>query len=151
MIALLTDFGDSEYVGVMKGVIHSINPDAKIIDLCHSIMPQSIVEASWVLLNNFRYFPSGTVFCCVVDPGVGTNRKAIAVKTEKYCFVAPDNGLIYEALGKNRKSIIEINVQKNASKTFHGRDVFAAAAANIDMGGFSARNLSSLNKFMMHK
>ena len=71
MIVLLTDFGESEYVGVMKGVIYTVNCDAKIVDLCHSIWPQSIVEASWILKNNYKYFPEGATFCCVVDPGVG--------------------------------------------------------------------------------
>jgi S-adenosylmethionine hydrolase len=95
MIVLLTDFGQSEYAGVMKGVIYSIDSDAKIVDLCHDISPQNIIEASWILRNNYKYFPEGAVFCCVVDPGVGTQRKALAVKTEKFYFVAPDNGLLW--------------------------------------------------------
>jgi len=137
MIVLLTDFGLSEYVGVMKGVIYKIASDAKIVDLCHEISPQNIIESSWVLKNNYKYFPEGATFCCVVDPGVGTERKALAVKTENFYFVAPDNGLLWETL--KLQKIIEIRqipVPEDASRTFHGRDVFAKAAANIDLGNF---------------
>jgi S-adenosylmethionine hydrolase len=137
MIILLTDFGQSEYVGVMKGVIYSINRRAKIVDLCHEISPQSIIEASWVLKNGYKYFPEGAIFCCVVDPGVGTERKALGVGTTDYYFVAPDNGLLWETL--KEQDIIdmrEIPIPEDASNTFHGRDVFAKAAANIDLGHF---------------
>jgi len=137
MIVLLTDFGQSEYVGVMKGVIYSIACDAKIVDLCHDISPQNIIEASWLLKNNYKYFPKGTTFCCVVDPGVGTERKAMAVKTENFFFVAPDNGLLWETLQQQKiMEIRQIHVPADASRTFHGRDVFAKAAANIDLGNF---------------
>ena len=137
MIVLLTDFGQGEYVGVMKGVICRINSNAKIIDLCHNISPQNIIEASWILKNNFRYFPESAIFCCVVDPGVGTERKTLAVKTNEYYFVAPDNGLLWETL--NEQEIIDIRnipVPENASNTFHGRDVFAKSSANIDLDHF---------------
>jgi S-adenosylmethionine hydrolase len=137
MIVLLTDFGQSEYVGVMKGVIYKIASDAQIVDLCHDLSPQNIVEASWILKNNYKYFSPGAVFCCVVDPGVGTERKALAVKTENFYFVAPDNGLLWETL--MQQTIIEIRqipVPPDASRTFHGRDVFAKAAINIDLGNF---------------
>jgi S-adenosylmethionine hydrolase len=148
MIVLLTDFGESEYVGVMKGVIYSIASDAVIVDLCHSIRPQEIIEGSWILKNNYRYFPTralrsatqsreGTTFCCVVDPDVGTERKAISVKTDRYYFVGPDNGLLWETVAEQR--IIDMRrivIPSDASRTFHGRDVFAKAAANIDLGRF---------------
>ena len=134
---LLTDFGQSEYVGVMKGVIYNIAPDARIVDLCHNVQSQSIIEASWILKSNYKYFPNGSTFCCVVDPGVGTERKALAVKTEKYYFVGPDNGLLWETIkGEEIIGIRQIPVPKDASRTFHGRDVFAKAAANIDLGSF---------------
>ncbi len=137
MIVLLTDFGQSEYVGVMKGVIYSIAGDAKIVDLCHDISPQNIIEASWLLKNNYKYFPEGATFCCVVDPGVGTERKAMAVKTENFFFVAPDNGLLWETLKEQKIiDIRRIPIPADASRTFHGRDVFAKAAANIDLGNF---------------
>lgn len=135
MVILLTDFGNGEYAGVMKGVIYSINGNAKIVDLCHDISPQNTIEGSWVLKNNYKYFPKGSTFCCVVDPGVGTERKAIAVKTIDYYFVAPDNGLLWETL--QEQTIIDmrdIPIPRDASSTFHGRDVFAGAAARIDSG-----------------
>ena len=137
MIVLLTDFGESEYVGVMKGVIYSIACDAVIVDLCHSIRPQEIIEGSWILKNNYKYFPVGATFCCVVDPGVGTERKAIGVKTDRYYFVGPDNGLLWETVAEQRIiDIRQIGVAGDASRTFHGRDVFAKAAANINLGNF---------------
>ena len=139
MIVLLTDFGPGEYVGAMKGVIYSANADAIVVDLCHDISPQSTIEGAWILKNNYKHFPRGVVFCCVVDPGVGTERKALAVKTADYYFIAPDNGLLWETL--NEQSVIctrEIPIPKHASNTFHGRDVFAGAAASVDSGRFEA-------------
>jgi len=139
MIVLLTDFGHSEYVGVMKGVIYNISGEAKIIDLCHNISPQNVIEASWILKNNHKYFPRGSVFCCVVDPGVGTERKAIAARTEKYYFVGPNNGLLWETLQEQKIfEIRTITIPESASRTFHGRDVFAKAAAEIDLEHFES-------------
>jgi len=134
MIVLLTDFGQSEYVGIMKGVIYTINPRAIITDLCHNITTQDLIEAAWILKNSYRFFPRGTTFCCVVDPGVGTARNAIVVTTNDYFFAAPDNGLLWETF-KDQKivSIRQLPVPKDASRTFHGRDIFAKAAANIDL------------------
>ncbi len=121
----------------MKGVIYNISSEAKIVDLCHNILPQNIIEASWILRNNYKYFPRGSIFCCVIDPGVGTGRKAIAVKTEKYYFVGPDNGLLWETLQEQEITEIRtIRIPENSSRTFHGRDVFAKAAADIDLGCF---------------
>jgi S-adenosylmethionine hydrolase len=154
MIILLTDFGQGEYVGVMKGVIYNVNPNATIVDLCHDITPQNIIEASWILKNNYSYFPDGSVFCCVVDPGVGSKRKAVAVKTKRSYFVAPDNGLLWEVL--NEQDVIEFRelpVPENASRTFHGRDLFAKAAAEIELGGFDdlGRKLDKIEKFQLHQ
>jgi S-adenosylmethionine hydrolase len=154
LIVLLTDFRQSEYVGVMKGVIYSIAADAKIVDLCHSINPQNIAEASWVLKNNYKYFPDGTIFCCVVDPGVGTERKAIAVRTDKYYFVGPDNGLFWEAISEQEViDMREIAIPEDASQTFHGRDVFAKAAANIETGNFEAtgEKIQEIKKLELYK
>jgi S-adenosylmethionine hydrolase len=153
MIVLLTDFGQSEYAGVMKGVICRINNDAKVIDLCHDISPQNIIEASWILKNNYRYFAEGVTFCCVVDPGVGTERKALAVKTSNYYFVAPDNGLLWEALKEQKiTDIKDIPIPESASSTFHGRDVFAKAAANIDLGNFNnvGTKIKEIKKFELY-
>ena len=134
MIVLLTDFGQSEYVGIMKAVIYTINPQARITDLCHNISAQDLIEASWILKNSYGFFPPGTTFCCVVDPGVGTARNAIVVKTDDYFYTAPDNGLLWETLkDQNVLSIRQLPVPKDASRTFHGRDIFAKAAANIDL------------------
>jgi len=153
MIVLLTDFGQSEYVGVMKGVIYSIAPTAEIVDLCHDIAPQSIIEASWILKNSYHYFPEGSTFCCVVDPGVGTERKTIAVKTEHFCFVAPDNGLLWETLkSQTITSIRQIPIPPDASQTFHGRDVFAKAAANAELGKFDnlGQEIKEIVKFELY-
>jgi len=154
MIVLLTDFGQSEYVGAMKGVIYSIACDARIVDLCHSIGAQNVIEASWILKNNYKYFPEGATFCCVVDPGVGTERKAVAVKTERYFFVGPDNGLLWEAVAEQKIiDIREIAVAGDASRTFHGRDVFAKAAANIDSGKFetTGEKIKEIKKLELYK
>lgn len=154
MIVLLTDFGQSEYVGVTKGVIYSAHAAARIVDLCHDIAPQGIIEAAWILKNNYRFFPKGATFCCVVDPGVGTERKALAAKADDYYFVAPDNGLLWETLKPcNSVDIRQIPVPQDASRTFHGRDVFAVAAASIDRGGFDeiGRKVGRIEKIELHR
>jgi S-adenosylmethionine hydrolase len=154
MIVLLTDFGDSEYVGVMKGVIYRYSTDAKIVDLCHTIQPQCIIEASWILKNNYKYFPKGAIFCCVVDPGVGTKRKALAIKTKDYYFVGPDNGLMWEALAEQKIiEVRQITVTADASRTFHGRDIFAKAAAQIENGNFESigKKIKTIKKLELYK
>jgi len=154
MIALLTDFGHSEYVGVVKAVIYSLAPEAKIVDLCHTVSPQSVIEASWILKSNYNYFPKGTTFCCVVDPGVGTQRKAVAVKTEHYYFVAPDNGLLWETLTQQKVAEIrQIPIPRNASRTFHARDVFAKAAAQMHLGNFdkTGRRISTIKQLTLYR
>jgi S-adenosylmethionine hydrolase len=138
MIVILTDFGNTDiYTPVMKGVIKTINPNSDIITLSNSIQPQNIEEAAYIIGNTYSYFPNKTVFLCVVDPGVGTSRKAIALETENYFFVAPDNGLLSSII--QSESIIncveiseDLYFKENISSTFHGRDVFAPAAALID-------------------
>ena len=134
MIALLTDFGNSEYLGVMKGVIYSINPNSKIIDLYNYVSHQNIKEAAWILYKNYKYFPKNTVFLCVVDPGVGSERQCLAIKTKNYFFVGPDNGLMYNAAIENGIIYVVSLSTKNASNTFHGRDIFAKAAAQLENG-----------------
>jgi len=154
MIVLLTDFGPSEYVGVMKGVIYSINPDARVVDLCHDIRPQCVAEAAWILKINYTYFPPGSTFCCVVDPSVGGRRKAVAVQTQHYVFIAPDNGLLWETLVDQQiVSMLELPVPNNASRTFHGRDVFARAAARADWSPFEhlGKPLDTLEKLQLHQ
>lgn len=134
MIAILTDFGNTEYLGVMKGVIYSHCANAKIVVLYNGVSPQNIKEGAWILFSTYKYFPRKTIFLCVVDPGVGGNRNPIAVKTKKYCFIGPDNGLMYPAIKND--GIIEarkLSIHR-ASKTFHGRDVFAKTAACLECG-----------------
>lgn len=143
MIAILSDFGHSEYLGMLKGVILSRNPQAHIVDLTSSVSPQNVIEGAWILLESFRHFPEGTTFLCVVDPGVGTARKIIAVRSEHYFFVGPDNGLVWPAASAD--SIVEcaeIPVAGKVSSTFHGRDVMAPAAASIDL----SKKISSYNR-----
>ncbi|MFH1510249.1 MAG: SAM-dependent chlorinase/fluorinase [Candidatus Woesearchaeota archaeon] len=140
MIAIISDFGDSEYLGVMKGVILSQNPKAKIIDLCNTC--HSVREAAWVLFTTYRYYPKGTVFLCVVDPGVGSKRQALAVETKNYFFVGPDNGLMHPAIMQDGiKEVVKLDTGK-VSATFHGRDVFAPAAARL----LSKTQLTKLRK-----
>jgi S-adenosylmethionine hydrolase len=95
------------------------------------------VEAAWILKQNYCYFPEDSVFCCVVDPGVGSARKVLAVRTTRYSFIAPDNGLLWETL--KLETVVacrEIPIPPDASHTFHGRDVFARAAARVEQGEF---------------
>ena len=140
LIALLTDFGTHDYfVGAMKGAILSVCRDATIVDITHEIAPQQIASASFTLRACYRNFPKKTVFAVVVDPGVGSARRAILVETENYFFVAPDNGLlsfvfeeaesfhVYELTNKNYFA-------ENVSRTFHGRDIFAPVAAHLATG-----------------
>jgi len=140
LIVLLTDFGLTDsYVGQMKGVIAGINPNAKVIDLTNDIQPQNIKTGAFVLMTSYRYFPKGTIFVCVVDPDVGSDRKAICVQTQDYYFVAPDNGLLSYALNEQEiVNIFELNNEEfhltNKSKTYHGRDVFAPVAAHLSLG-----------------
>jgi len=140
VIALLTDFGlKDHYVGVMKGVILSVNPHARIIDLSHDIGSQDVLDAYFLLSNTYRYFPAGTIFVSVVDPGVGSERAIVAVETERYTFLAPDNGLLgfLDKQGGVRRIVRVTNERlflKPVSQTFHGRDIFAPVAGHLSLG-----------------
>jgi hypothetical protein len=140
IIALLTDFGRKDYfVGAMKGVILSINTEAKIVDLTHEIEPQNITSAGFTLASCYQNFPPKTIFVAVVDPGVGSNRRAILVQTDQYFFVAPDNGLLsFVFENESYFCVFELTepkfFSKNVSRTFHGRDVFAPVAAWLSKG-----------------
>lgn len=139
-IVLLSDFGWSDgYVGMMKGVIQRIAPDAPILDLAHDLPPFQITQAAWVLRHALPYFPEESIFVCVVDPGVGSERKALMVKTDHYTLIGPDNGIFTLALEKDPAlSYFELTNprywQKNASATFQGRDIFASVAAHCYAG-----------------
>ncbi|RLE81209.1 MAG: hypothetical protein DRJ52_04700 [Thermoprotei archaeon] len=140
VVALLTDFGlEDVYVAVMKAVILRINPKATIIDITHNIPSFDIEKGALALWGSFKYFPAGTVFVCVVDPSVGSERRGIALATKNYYFVGPDNGLMY--LAAHEDSVEKVVVLENeeyflrpVSYTFHGRDIFSPVAAWITKG-----------------
>lgn len=137
IITLLTDFGlEDNFVGVMKGVILGINPDVSIVDITHNVRQHNIMEAAFLLKGSYRFFPKGTIHLVVVDPGVGSHRKAIIVKTRDYYFIGPDNGVLSLALeGQRVERVINITNEKYflkpVSNTFHGRDVFTPVASYL--------------------
>lgn len=140
VITLLTDFGvQDEYAGVMKGVILSVHPAAVIVDISHQIEPQDIVQAACMLRASWPYFPAGTVHVTVVDPGVGGKRDILAAQYKGHFFLAPDNGILsLTAEDGDFDSLIRVENTKyfrdTVSRTFHGRDIFAPAAAHLAMG-----------------
>ena len=140
VIALMTDFGMGDGdVGVMKGVIAGITPDALIIDITHDVAPQNVPSGAWILASAYRYFPKNTVHICVVDPGVGSNRRAIAVHAGDWYFVGPDNGLFSYVLAEQpiHAAILLSNSTYHLpyiSSTFHGRDIFAPVGAYLARG-----------------
>ncbi|MFX1297384.1 MAG: S-adenosyl-l-methionine hydroxide adenosyltransferase family protein, partial [Promethearchaeota archaeon] len=137
IITLLTDFGEKDpYVGEMKGVILSICPNAKIIDLSHDIEKHNIYEGSFFLYSTAKYYPKHTIHLVVIDPGVGSERKSLVIQSKNYYFVGPDNGVLsLAALDNKIQKVIEINnpsyFLKPVSDTFHGRDIFAPIAAHL--------------------
>ncbi len=139
-IALLTDFGMADpYAGVVKGVLLSVNPGLKLIDITHEIGPQDVHQAAFVLGESYNFMPPGTIFLAVVDPGVGTSRRGIILEAGGYTFVAPDNGLLtLPMLFEKDWCCVEIRNSdyflKPVSSTFHARDVFAPVAAYLAAG-----------------
>ena len=135
IVALVTDFGTSAYPGILKGVILSIHPAARIVDLTHAVPPYAVRQGAWLLYTAYRYFPAGTVFLAVVDPGVGSERQRLAVATGRYYFVGPDNGLLYPAASADGiKETVVLPRPPEASLTFEARDIFAPAAARLARG-----------------
>jgi len=160
IITLTTDFGyDDAYVAAVKGAILSVNPEANIIDISHSIMPRNILQAAFVLNAAYRYFPQQTVHMAIVDPGVGSERQGIIVKTPSALLVAPDNGILSYIINdlfqiENPSNQYSHNLEKvifktgleavaitdprfwrhPVSPTFHGRDIFAPVAAGLSLG-----------------
>jgi S-adenosylmethionine hydrolase len=140
IVTLTTDFGVSDhYVGTMKGVIYSINPDAKIVDISNSVQSYDVLDGAITIAQSYRYFPADTVNMVIVDPGVGDTRRPIIATTEKHIFLAPDNGvlsMVYER--EERLSVRHITSDhyflQPLSQTFHGRDVFAAVAGWLSKG-----------------
>jgi S-adenosylmethionine hydrolase len=144
VITLITDFGDNYYVGEMKGVIKKVNPLADIVDVTHAVSRQNIVGGAFVLSRILHHFPNNTIHVAVVDPGVGTSRKSVAIETKSCILIGPDNGILRWAL-KDLEIVraVELDhakVQSLArlsgiiSSTFHGRDVFAPAAGLLSRG-----------------
>ena len=135
VITLLTDFGEQDhYVAAMKGVMLGINPNLQFIDITHQIPAQDIQSAAFTLGQVYSYFPFGTIHLAIVDPGVGTSRKALAARAGEYYFIAPDNGIlsyVFEREEEQRVHAVEADhyFRKPVSPTFHGRDIFAPVAA----------------------
>ena len=140
LIALLTDFGTSDhYVGAMKGVMLTICPDASLVDISHEIPAHDVLTGALELAACYRYFPSGTVFLVVVDPGVGSPRHGLAAEVGDYRFVAPDNGVLTAVFSETKpKRVVQLTERRYAratvSRTFEGRDRFAPAAAWLAKG-----------------
>ncbi|MEM3291325.1 MAG: S-adenosyl-l-methionine hydroxide adenosyltransferase family protein [Saccharolobus sp.] len=140
-IAILTDFGvNDNYNGVMEAVIRKVNPEAQIIYISGNVKNFNIYAGAYLLYTSFKYFPKNTIFLVVIDPGVGTNRRPLIIKTLNYIFVGPDNGVLFQAAEKDGiEKIIEINNPKLylsniISNTFHGRDIFSITAAFLSLG-----------------
>lgn len=138
-ITLLTDFGMTDhFVGVLKGVIDGIAPGARVIDISHAVRPYALDQARFLLAQSWPYFPAGTVHVVVVDPGVGSARRAIVVKASGHFFVGPDNGVLTDVLTLNDAKVRVIEnralMRSEISATFHGRDVFAPVAAHLAAG-----------------
>jgi S-adenosylmethionine hydrolase len=162
VITLTTDFGEQDvYVASVKGVILTINPDAVLIDICHTVEPQHIAQAAFIIGEAYRHFPVDTVHIVIVDPGVGSRRRSLAVKTASHFFIAPDNGVLsyiidevypyspaqpvpelaYSLEKRKIDNSIQAAIISNpdywkhpVSSTFHGRDIFAPVAAHLSLG-----------------
>lgn len=140
VIALITDYGYRDpYVGVVKSVIKTINPLVELIDITHEITRHDVYEAAVVLLVSAEYFPRRTIFVCIVDPGVGSERKALVIETNNYYLIGPDNGCLTLLARKDGvKRVFDISstrfTLREVSHTFHGRDVFAPVSAYLSLG-----------------
>ncbi len=142
MLTLLTDFGSRDvYVSLMKGAIACINPGVTIVDLTHEIPPQDVAAARFCLMSAYSYFPQGTIHVAVVDPGVGSSRRAIALQLPRYLLVGPDNGLFSGVLSQENAILAAVELTNSAywrtsepSNTFHGRDIFAPVGAHLANG-----------------
>jgi hypothetical protein len=140
IITLTTDFGYKDsFVGIMKGIIAGINPEARVIDLSHGVAPQDIMSAALILRHSVGHFPRGSVHVAVVDPGVGSARRPILIEAAGDYFIGPDNGVLSLALAhKKPLRIIHLSNadyhRRPVSATFHGRDIFAPVAAHLSLG-----------------
>ncbi len=140
IITLLTDFGLSDaYVAMMKGVILSIKRDAVLVDITHNINTGSILQGAYIVKESFSFFPAGTVHVAVVDPGVGSNRRSIAVNAGGHFLIGPDNGIFWPVIERYKDATVYELTEKRyflpqVTSTFHGRDIFAPVAAHISLG-----------------
>ena len=147
MITITTDLGyEDHYVGVMKGVILKINPEARIVDICHNVKKHNVRHASYILNAMIDYFPEA-IHIFVVDPGVGTRRKGIVAKLDNGYYVGPDNGIL--TLVEDRVNGIYEITMKEISKTFHGRDIFAPMAAYLSLG--KKKYLKKVDNFVRYE
>ncbi|MFQ6103620.1 MAG: S-adenosyl-l-methionine hydroxide adenosyltransferase family protein [Candidatus Glassbacteria bacterium] len=149
IVTLLTDFGESDFfVGAMKGVILSVNQEARIVDISHDIPPQSVREAAFVLKGAYPHFPPGTIHVAVVDPGVGMSRRPILVNAGAHLFVGPDNGIFTWVYKEWPCRVLELTQPQyflpEVSDTFHGRDVFAPVAGHLSLGVHKIENFGRI-------
>jgi S-adenosylmethionine hydrolase len=140
LITLTTDFGyQDSFVGIMKGVIASINPQAHVVDVTHGIPPQDILAGALTLRHSVRYFPRGSIHVAIIDPGVGGARRPLLIEWDGNYFIGPDNGVLTLAV-ENIEPTYIVHLSnpayhlKRTSTTFHGRDIFAPAAAHLSLG-----------------
>ena len=153
MITLTTDFGLSDhFVGTMKGVILGICPDARIVDISHDVGAYGIAEGAFLVAQAYRYFPRGTVHVIVIDPGVGTSRRAIVAEAAGQRFVAPDNGVLSFIYAREKHKVRGITAEKyflkNVSQTFHGRDIFSPVGAHLARGVAPAKLGKPITDYM---
>lgn len=144
LITLTTDFGQTDhFTGTMKGVILGINPMATIVDITHEVKPFEITEGAFVIAQAYRHFPRKTIHVVVVDPGVGTSRRPILAEAGGQYFIGPDNGVFSLVLAREKHRVRTITSERYfhhpVSRTFHGRDIFAPAAAHLGTGVAPAR------------
>jgi S-adenosylmethionine hydrolase len=155
LVTMLTDFGTADgYAAAMKGVLLAAAPAATVVDAGHDVPPQDIQSAAWALYQYWRYYPEGTIHVAVVDPGVGTERRALLVEAEGRILLAPDNGLltwIIQTAGRLRLHAIRPQTHRpgDVSATFHGRDVFAHVAGRLAAGAAIAELAEPLNEVTM--
>jgi S-adenosyl-L-methionine hydrolase (adenosine-forming) len=154
LVTLTTDFGlNDHFVGTVKGVILGIVPEAEIVDICHSVQPFDMLDGALTIASAYSYFPAGSVHMVVVDPGVGSSRRAIVVNTERHQFVAPDNGvlsLIYDREERLRVQHVtaEHYFLSPVSRTFHARDIFAPVTAYLAKGVPAAKFGEEVSDFV---
>ncbi|MBE0461290.1 MAG: SAM-dependent chlorinase/fluorinase [Candidatus Aminicenantes bacterium] len=154
LIALMSDFGDKDFfVASIKGVILSTNPSARIIDITHNTPSFDVQAGAFILYATYKYFPAGTIFLSIVDPGVGSSRRILLVETQDYFFIAPDNGILTRVLEVEPvKKIMEITNPKfflpQPSSTFEGRDKMAPAAAWLSKGVSAEEFGNEVNDFI---